>query len=472
MPGTTKSARTVFENVVVIDTADDGMAIGRCMDGRIILVKGAVPGDQINAEVLDKKKGMFLCRPVSFSTYSPDREIPFCSHFGLCGGCKWQHMTYSAQVRFKEKKVHDAFQRIAGLDTAFVEPIVRAPEQRYYRNKLEFTASDKRWLTEEEIRTQPEGLEKNTIGFHLPAAFDKVLDLHHCYLQADPSNAIRLFIKEMGIREQWPFFNLRDKAGYLRNIIIRNNLAREFMVVLVVGEDQRDRIEMLVEGLTSNFPQVVSIYSCVNTKSNDSIADQEVFHEFGQKTLIETLGHVKFHVGPKSFFQTNSQQALTLYSLAKDMAALQPSEHVYDLYCGVGSLGIFMADSCKHVVGIEQISEAVEDAGRNADLNGLTNTTFVTGQAELLLDSSFINQHGRPDVVITDPPRAGMHPKVVSQLMSAAPERIIYVSCNPATQARDLKLMSEKYDVQKAVPVDMFPQTHHIECVALLTINK
>ncbi len=458
----------IFYGVDIIDTADEGLAIGRCEDGLIIQVRGAVPGDKADVVVVEKRKGMFITKTTSVISFSPDRAVPFCSHFGVCGGCKWQHMTYDAQVRFKEKKVHDAYQRIGGLDTSLIQPIVKAPLQQYYRNKLEFTASDRRWLTEEEINHPDEIKQKDGIGFHLVAAFDKVLDIDHCYLQADPSNDIRHFVKNMCIDNQWPFQNLRNKSGFIRNVIIRNNLAGEVMVVLVVGEDEKERVATIVKGLNHTFPQIVSIYSCFNSKVNDTIQDLDVNHEYGDSGLIEKLGGTLYKIGPKSFFQTNSTQAFTLYNLAKEMAALQPGDNVYDLYCGVGSIGIFMADQCKQIVGIEQISEAITDAKANAELNGFTNTHFVTGQVEMILEPGFIAKYGKPDVILTDPPRPGMHPAVITHLLAAAPDRIVYVSCNPATQARDLKMLSGDYNLISAIPVDMFPHTHHIECIALL----
>ncbi|HZV70052.1 MAG TPA: 23S rRNA (uracil(1939)-C(5))-methyltransferase RlmD [Saprospiraceae bacterium] len=468
MPRPDRKPRKIFNNVDIIDTADEGLAIGRCEDGLIIQVRGAVPGDKVNVEALDKRKGMYMTRVTSILTFSPDRVEPFCSHFGTCGGCKWQHMDYDAQVRFKEKKVHDAFQRIGGLDTSLIKPIVKAPSQRYYRNKLEFTATDRRWLTEEELARQDEIFNKNGIGFHLVGAFDKVLDIQHCYLQADPSNDIRHFVKQLCIDHNWSFSSLRFKNGFLRNIIVRNNLAGDVMVILVVGENEKEWITTIVNALKEKFLQIISIYSCYNHKVNDSLHDLALDHLFGETGLIETLGTTRFKIGPKSFFQTNSAQAFTLYSLAKEMAALKPEDNVYDLYCGVGSLGIFMADQCRQVVGIEQISEAIIDAKANAELNGFTNTQFVTGQVEMILEPGFISKYGKPDVILTDPPRMGMHPNVIPHLLAAAPNRIVYVSCNPATQARDLKMLSEDYDLVSAVPVDMFPHTHHIECVALL----
>jgi 23S rRNA (uracil1939-C5)-methyltransferase len=468
MPNTYRKPRKIFNDVDIIDTADEGLAIGRCEDGLIIQVRGAVPGDKVDVVVLEKRKGMYIAKTTSITEQSPDRVDPFCSHFGVCGGCKWQHMKYDAQLRFKEKKVHDAFQRIGGLDTSLIKPIVAAPKQQYYRNKLEFTASDRRWLTDEEMAHLDDVKQKNGIGFHLVAAFDKVLDIEHCYLQPDPSNAIRHFIKNICIENNWVFQNLRNKTGFIRNIIIRNNLAGEMMVILVIGEDDQEKVDTIVKGLSAGFSQIVSIYSCFNPKVNDTIHDLEVRHEFGEQSLIEKLGDTLFKIGPKSFFQTNSAQALNLYTLAKQMAALQPEDNVYDLYCGVGSLGIFMADQCKQIVGIEQISEAIIDAKSNAELNGCTNTHFVTGQVEMMLEHSFITLYGRPDVIITDPPRAGMHPGAITHLLAAAPDRIVYVSCNPATQARDLKMFGGEYELISATPVDMFPHTHHIECVALM----
>jgi 23S rRNA (uracil1939-C5)-methyltransferase len=463
----TKGERTRFEGVDIIDTADEGLGIGRCADGRIILVLHAVPGDVMDVEVVDKRKGMFVTRATALHTPSAERTEPFCDHFGLCGGCKWQQMTYAAQLHFKEKKVRDAIRRIGGFDEGLVQPIIGAGSDRFYRNKLEYTASDRRWLTTEELagETLP---HRDGIGFHLPGAFDKVLDIGRCHLQADPSNAIRLAVKDYCHAQGWSFANVKTKTGFLRNIIIRNNIAGEFMVTLVAGQEAPERLAQLCDMLTGRFREIISIYGCVNPKVNDSIHDLRMVHLYGETHLVETLGHVRFRIGPKSFFQTNSLQALALYAKARELAALQPDDHVYDLYCGVGSLGLYMASGCKHVVGIEQIPEAIEDAHLNAALNGITHASFETGQVELLLDPAFIARHGRPDVVITDPPRAGMHPDVIRHLITAAPARIVYVSCNPATQARDLALLREAYRLVTVLPVDMFPHTHHIESIALL----
>jgi len=463
-----RKERKVFQNVEIIDTADQGLAMGRCEDGRIIMVQFAVPGDRVDAIALEKRKGMYFTKAIAFHQLSTYRVDPFCSHFGTCGGCKWQHMSYAAQLQFKEKTVHDAFRRIGGLNTDLIQPIVGSKLQQYYRNKLEYTASDKRWLTHEEMQHKDEIANKDGVGFHLPGSFDKVLDIHHCYLQADPSNAIRLFVKNICEENNWPFFNLKSKEGFLRNLVLRNNLLGEWMGVLVVGQPNKEWIQILADALAKQFPQIKSLHSCINTKVNDSIHDLSVQLLFGQPTIVETLGHVKFHVGPKSFFQTNSTQAENLYRLTKDLAQLKDTENVYDLYCGVGSLGIYMADSCKNVIGIEQIAEAIEDAKENANLNGVKNIHFEVGRVELMLDPAFLSRHGKPDVVITDPPRAGMHPDVITHLLRAEPNRIVYVSCNPATQARDIKMLSDQYELQSAIPVDMFPHTHHIESIALL----
>ncbi len=463
-----KRERKEFHHVSIIDTADEGLAVGRCEDGRIILVRHVVPGDTADVVVVEKRKGMFITKPLRITTPSAYRTEPFCSHFGICGGCKWQHMDYATQLHFKEKTVHDAFQRIGNLDTTLVLPIVGAPEQRYYRNKLEYTASDQRWLTREEMEVRDTLTDQNGIGFHLPGAFDKVLDITHCYLQADPSNAIRLRAKEVCQENQWPFFNLRHKTGFLRNLVIRINTQGQVMVVLVVGMEMPEWLDILVQGLAREFPQIISMHTCLNTKVNDSIHDLETRHVYGDPTLIETLDHVRFHIGPKSFFQTNSRQASQLYRLTKELAGFQPSDTVYDLYCGVGSLGIYMADQCKQVVGIEQIGEAVEDARVNAQLNGVSNCRLVTGKVEMILDPAFVETYGKPDVIITDPPRAGMHPEVIRHLLHAAAPKIIYVSCNPSTQARDIRMLDEHYSLVRAIPVDMFPHTHHIECIALL----
>lgn len=467
MPNKSRT-RKVFEHVEIIDTADEGLSIGKCADGLIIQVKGAVPGDVVDAMVVEKRKGMFITMPVNYIISSGDRTDPFCSHFGTCGGCKWQHMQYDAQVKYKEKKVQDAFRRIGELDGSVIESIVKAPLQTYYRNKMEFTASERRWLTDLEMKDQTSVEHKQGVGFHLAGAYDKVLDISHCYLQADPSNDIRHFIKNLCRDQGWSFQNMKTKSGFLRNILIRNTVAGEFMVIIVVGENAQDKIELVVKGLVATFSQVTSVFSCVNLKVNDSIHDLEVRHEYGEDSIVEQLGHVRYKIGPKSFFQTNSLQALTLYTLTRDLAGLEKHQNVFDLYCGVGSLGLFMAEQCKQVIGIEQIAEAVDDAKVNASINKINNAKYFTGQVELMLDPGFTATHGHPDVVITDPPRAGMHPNVISHLIAASPNRIVYVSCNPATQARDLKMLSSHYKLKKAIPVDMFPHTHHVECIALI----
>ncbi|HUR30704.1 MAG TPA: 23S rRNA (uracil(1939)-C(5))-methyltransferase RlmD [Saprospiraceae bacterium] len=468
MPSANQKKKRIFYGVDIIDTADEGLAIGRCDDGMIILVKGAVPGDKVDTEVFEKRKGMFFTKVISISTLSKDRTDPFCSHFGTCGGCKWQHMTYEAQLRFKEKKVHDAYKRIGDLDTTLIRPIVGAPLQTYYRNKLEFTASDRRWLSEDEMQHLDSVEHKEGLGFHLVGAFDKVLDIQHCYLQADPSNDIRHAIKNICRDNGYTFYNLRNKSGFLRNVIIRNNLEGHCIVVLVITENDQEKIKTITDGLVLKFPQIISVYTCINSKANDSIHDLDVNLVYGVEELKETLGTVTYTIGPKSFFQTNSMQAAALYNLAKEMADLKPEDNVYDLYCGVGSLGLFMADQCKQITGIELIPEAIENAKSNAALNGISNANFAVGQVELLLDPAFVSTYGKPDVILTDPPRAGMHPNVIPHLIASNADRIVYVSCNPATQARDLKMLSSHYQLISAVPVDMFPHTHHIECVALL----
>ena len=468
MRSTKVKKQRFFNGVDIIDTADEGMAIGRCEDGLIIQVWGAIPGDKVDVLAIEKRKGMFITKVIDVSTYSADRAQPFCSHFGICGGCKWQHMGYAAQLHYKEKRVRDAYRRIGELDQSLIKTIVGAPLQTYYRNKMEFTASDRRWLNEEEMKHQDTIENKDGIGFHLSGAFDKVLDIQHCYLQAEPSNDIRHFVKNICKENGWPFANLKHKTGFIRNLICRNNLEGEWMIVLVVGENDQEKINILVKSLSRAFPKIISIYSCINLKVNDSIHDLPVRLEFGDDGLKEKMGPAIFKIGPKSFFQTNSMQANSLYSIAKEMATLKKEDNVYDLYCGVGSLGLFMADQCRQVVGIEQIPEAVTDARFNAELNGLTNTHFIAGQVELLLDPGFIETYGKPDVILTDPPRAGMHPDVITHLTASGADRIVYVSCNPATQARDLKMLSHDYRLISAIPVDMFPHTHHIECVALL----
>jgi 23S rRNA (uracil1939-C5)-methyltransferase len=403
-----------------------------------------------------------------FHEYSPDRIKPKCLHFGICGGCKWQHLPYDKQLRFKEKQVRDNLVRIGKVDIPEIDPILGSEEIFYYRNKLEYTFSDRRWLTREEMISDNDHINEDALGFHIPGLFDKVLDIRECHLQPEPSNAIRDAVRRYAHRKSLAFFNLRQQSGFLRNLIIRNTGNGKVMVIVVFYLDEKERIEGLLDFLASEFPQISSLFYVINTKRNDSLADQVPVLYRGDNHLLEVMEGLKFRIGPKSFYQTNTKQSLRLYKIAKEFAALTGNEVVYDLYTGAGTIANFIADSAKKVIGIEYIDEAVKDAAINSEINNIKNTQFFAGDIRSLLNDQFMNENGKPDVIITDPPRAGMHVDVVMQIISASPVKVIYISCNPSTQARDINLMSEYYKVTRIQPVDMFPHTHHVENVILL----
>lgn len=450
----------------IITAAAEGMCIAR-HEGRVVFVKHAVPGDVADLRVTGKKKKFLIAEIDGLISPSPDRVEPFCAHFGTCGGCKWQQMTYEAQLKYKQQQVVDAFDRIGKLEYNSVSPIIGSEKTRYYRNKLEFTFSNKRWLLPGENK-QDDPTEMNAVGFHVPGRFDKVLDITTCYLQDDFSNRIRNHVRAYALENQLSFFDLKNQQGLLRNLIIRNTESGEWMVIFSFYEDDRSTIEQLLENVKQHFPEITSLMYVINSKSNDTLYDQEILLWSGKDHIIEILGDLRFKIRPKSFFQTNSQQAAVLYEQALQMAGLTGKEVVYDLYCGTGTISLFLARNASKVVGIESVDQAVADAGENARLNGMDNCTFVCGDMKDLFHSGFIAAHGKPDVLVTDPPRAGMHPKVVEQLNQSGVPVIVYISCNPATQARDLDLMREYYTIEVVQPVDMFPHTHHVENVVLL----
>jgi 23S rRNA (uracil1939-C5)-methyltransferase len=405
---------------------------------------------------------------VRFHEYSPDRISPRCAHFGVCGGCKWQHLPYDKQLFWKEKQVKDNLTRIGKLDIPEMDPVIGSSEIFLYRNKLEYTFSDKRWLTREEMISDNDNMNEDALGFHIPGLFDKVLDITECHLQPEPSNAIRDAVRRYAHRKSLAFFNLRQQTGFLRNLIIRNTTSGKVMVIVVFYLDEKERIKGLMDFLAAEFPQISSLFYIINTKQNDSLADQVPLLYKGDDHLLEEMGGLRFRIGPKSFYQTNTKQALRLYTIAKEFAGLTGTEVVYDLYTGTGTIANFVADSARKVIGIEYIDDAVKDAIINSGINGIKNTQFFSGDIRSLLSQKFILENGRPDVIITDPPRAGMHEDVVMQIISASPGRIVYISCNPATQARDISLMSGHYTITRVQPVDMFPHTHHIENIILL----
>ena len=462
--------RTIIEGVSVIDIADKGKTVGK-HEEKAIFIDGAVPGDIVDVEIVKKSKSFDEGRVVNFVERSPWRTTPFCSHFGLCGGCKWQDLQYEAQIRFKQKLVYDAMTRLAKIANPPILDILGSKNTQLYRNKLEYTFTHKRYLLKEEMGFEGE-LELNGIGFHIPGKFNKVLDVRNCYLQDHRSDLIRLFVREFTILNQIPYFDLKHQTGFLRNLIVRNTSVDEWMVILVVTENNSDLIEKILSAVKEKFPWLTSLQYVVNGKRNDTIHDLDPVVFFGRPYIIEQLENLKFIVGPKSFFQTNTAQALELYRITRDYAGLTGSETVYDLYTGTGSIAAFLAAKAKKVIGVEYVREAIADAEENAKINSLTNTSFFAGDMKDVLTKDFFHTHGKPDVIITDPPRAGMHEDVVKRLAESGAEKIVYVSCNPATQARDILWLAEKYEVVKMQPVDMFPHTSHVENVALLKLRK
>ncbi len=466
-----KFQQYIIENLEITDAGAEGKAVAK-HEGMTVFVSGVVPGDIIDALVVKKKKTYAEARCQRIVKPSPHRIQPQCEHFGTCGGCKWQMLDYQQQLFYKQKQVIDNFQHLGHFPYPEPQPILASENQYFYRNKLEFTFTHQRWLSVEDMQKQQNGesVEIRGLGFHVPSKFDKVLDIDKCWLQPDPSNAIRLAVKQFAIDRNLPFYNLRTHEGLLRNLIIRMSTTGELMVILVVTDlnaQSRSVLEMLAE----KFPEITSLQYVVNTKMNDSVGDQ-TFHVFkGEAFMMEKMGDLDFKVGPASFYQTNARQAFHLYSVAKEFAAVTAEDVVYDLYTGTGTIANFVARDAKKVVGIEYVEAAIEDAKVNSQINGIGNTEFYAGDMAKVLTPDFVAAHGAPDIVITDPPRNGMHPDVVEQLLLMAPKRIVYVSCNPATQARDLTLLSDKYEVKKIQPVDMFPHTQHVENVVLLEIH-
>jgi len=457
----------LLEKVRITDIGAEGNAIAR-IDNQVVFVPMLIPGDVVDIRVRRKRRKYMEGSVVRFHEYSKDRIAPRCCHFGICGGCRWQHLPYTLQLFHKQKQVKDNLTRIGKADIKEINPIIGSEEIYMYRNKLEYTFSDKRWLTPQEIISDNDFLNKDALGFHIPGLFDKVLDIKECYLQPEPSNYIRDAVRRYAHKKSLAFFNLRQQGGFLRNLIIRNTADGKVMVIVVFFLDEKERIYGLLNFLASEFPQISSLFYIINSKKNDSLADQTPVLFRGEDHLTEEFGGLRFRIGPKSFYQTNTKQSLRLYGIAKEFAGLTGSEVVYDLYTGTGTIANFIADSASEVVGIEYIEEAVADAVMNSGLNNIKNTRFFAGDIKSVMNHRFIIENGKPDVIITDPPRSGMHEDVVKSIVSASPGKIVYISCNPSTQARDIALMSEKYIIRKIQPVDMFPQTHHVENVVLL----
>ncbi len=463
-------AQQILSALSVLDIAQEGKGVART-DDLVVFIEKAIPGDVVDAAVYKKKKKFAEAKIARLIKPSEDRIDAFCEHFGVCGGCKWQHMTYEAQLKYKRKSVLDALQRLAGLEVSHAEPILPSAQDRYYRNKLEYTFSNKRWLTalDGEITNEQ---ELNALGFHVPLRFDKILEINHCYLQADPSNDLRNSISGFAKENNISFYDLRAHEGTLRNLVIRTSSTGELMVIVIFAYPEEGQVELMMDFVKSKFPEITSLLYIINQKKNDTFFDQEVVLYSGREFIYEEMEGLRFRIGPKSFYQTNSLQAYELYKITRDFAGLRGDELVYDLYTGTGTIANFVAKKAKKVVGVEYVPTAIEDAKMNSQINGIANTVFYAGDMKDVLNADFVNQNGKPDVVITDPPRAGMHPDVVERLMEMEADKIVYVSCNAATQARDLIRLKEKYDLLRIKPVDMFPHTQHVENVVLLKLKK
>ena len=457
----------LHENVEIIDIGSEGKAIAK-VDGIVVFTTLVIPGDIVDLQVTKKREKYQEAKVVKIHTNSPDRIPAFCEHFEVCGGCKWQYLPYEKQLFYKQKQVFDQLKRIGKVTLPEFIPIKGSANSTFYRNKLEFTFSNRRWLTHEEVKSGDQFDNMDVLGFHVQGMFDKVLNVNKCWLQPEPSNSIRNSVKEYAIANNLEFYDLRNKAGFLRNLIIRTTSIGEVMVIVNFFKEDKEKREALLNFLVDKFPEITSLQFVINEKGNDTILDQQLHVFKGRDHIIEEMEGLKFIIGPKSFYQTNSDQAYELYKIARDFASLTGKEVVYDLYTGTGTIACFVASLANKVIGIEYVPEAIVDAKINAENNAIENTKFFAGDMKDILTQAFIAEHGHPDVIITDPPRAGMHEDVISTILFAAPQRIVYVSCNPATQARDISLLSHQYQVTKVQPVDMFPHTHHVENVVLL----
>ncbi len=458
-----------YEKLEIIDIAAEGKAIAR-KDEMVVFVSNSIPGDIVDVQVNKRKRNYKEGYPVFFHAYSENRIDPFCSHFGICGGCKWQMLPYSHQLKYKEKQVADQLKHIGALTLPEISPIIGSDKTRYYRNKLEFTFSKRRWFTdpEHEGKQGEENRENRALGFHVPRMYDRILDIDECYLQEEPSNAIRLSVRDFARENAYSFYDQREKTGYLRNLIIRTSTLGEIMVIVAFNEFDKKRQKKLFRHIQSEFPDITSLMYIINPKVNDSLADQDVHLFAGRDHIFEEMEGLRFKIGPKSFYQTNPDQAYRLYKVTREYANLSGTETVYDLYTGTGTIANFIASGANKVIGIEYVAEAIEDAKINSAINNITNTSFFSGDMKDVLSAEFFHKHGHPDVIILDPPRAGIHKNVVTAILQARPMRIVYVSCNPATQARDIAMMDKEFRITKVQPVDMFPHTHHVENVVLL----
>lgn len=463
-----KTVKQIFENIEVLDAGAKGKTVAKSPDGRVIFLSNTVPGDVVDVQTLKKRKAYFEGKAIKFHSYSNKRTQPKCEHFGVCGGCKWQDMAYEHQLFYKQKEVVNNLKRIGHIELPEVTPILGSANQYFYRNKMEFSFSDSRWLTLDEIQSDNDLGDKNALGFHIPGMWDKILDIKKCWLQADPSNAIRNEVKAFAVKHGLEFFNTRNQTGFLRTMMIRTSSIGDIMVMIQFFKEDKANRELLLDFLAETFPQITSLQYVINSKANDTIYDQKVICYKGEDHIFEEMEDLRFKINAKSFYQTNSDQAYELYKVTRDFADLKGDELVYDLYTGTGTIAQFVAKQAKHVIGVEAVPDAIAAAKENAQLNGIENVEFYVGDMKNVFNDEFIKQHGHPDVIITDPPRDGMHKDVVQQILNIAPEKVVYVSCNSATQARDLQLMDANYKVTKVQPVDMFPQTFHVENVVLL----
>ena len=467
-----KNKRQIFQNIEVFDAGSKGKAIAKAPDGRVIFLQNAVPGDVVTVQTTKKRKAYFEGVATDFHLLSDRRTTPKCKHFESCGGCKWQHMNYESQLYFKQREVENNLKRIGHLSLPEVQPILRAPSEYYYRNKMEFSFSDSRWLYPEELKQQGHIEDRNALGLHMPGMWDKVLDLDECHLQPHPSDAIRLEIKHFATKNNLPFFNPRSQTGLLRTLMIRTSSTGEIMVLIQFAKDEPEQRKLLLDHVINKFPEVTSLLYIINEKKNDTIYDQEVHCYYGREHILESMEGLTFRINAKSFYQTNSEQAYTLYKVVREYAGLTGKELVFDLYTGTGTIALFLAKNTRKMVGIEIVPDAISAAKVNARENKISNAEFVVGDMRSALSDQVVEEYGIPDVLITDPPREGMHKDVVAQILKMSPPRIVYVSCNSATQARDLEMMKEDYEILRVQPVDMFPQTHHVENVVLLEKRK
>lgn len=461
----------LLEGLLITDVAAEGNALGRTDSDMVVFVPFAAPGDVVDVQIEKKRSSYAVGRIERLVSAGNVRTAPRCEHFTVCGGCRWQHLPYEYQLKYKQQQVTDALERIARIPLPEISPILGSENIWEYRNKMEYTFSNRCWLTREQLNSGVEYTDRDAAGFHIPGAFDKVLDIKRCHLQTSLGDDIRLFVKKYAKDHSLPFYDLRAQQGLVRTLMIRTASTGESMAVISFGADDKDNIKSLLDAVRNEFPQLTSLMYVINTKCNDTIADQEILLHSGRDYIEEEMEGLRFRIGPKSFYQTNSRQAYELYKVARDFADLSGDEYVYDLYTGTGTIANFVSGRCRRVVGIEYVPEAIADAKINSAVNGIGNTEFYAGDMKDVLTDSFLEEHGRPDVMIVDPPRAGMHADVVATILRAEPKRIVYVSCNPATQARDLALLHEKYDVTAVRPVDMFPHTQHVENVVRLDLR-